>query len=421
MLSRVLAHLGRLISTIPALYQRPKDDTTYNPQLDGLRCLAIASVLLWHGGLRIVRHGEWVDPTGRTIKSFYAFLPHGEIGVVLFFMISGLIISKPFLSDSGRGVVLGKFYYRRFHRIYPPYIIALVLFSIPIFLDVFHSNHFWTISPTESFLASMVYAHGIVLDSPSMFIPPLWSLEVEVQFYLLFPFMIRAYRALGATRIMSTIVAMVLYVPVVGYVHGLVGFDGRFRYGIVAHLPYFVTGIVMADLVETYGHALRNRAARFDLVFAVGIVLFVLVGLAFNGVNAEAHRAVSYDALEAGAIVACGLVMLGAMYGGRSRRIFANSWICLTGTMCYSIYLVHVPLMEAIERLVLRRLPLTSTLPLWGVDAMILLPAIWLVSLVFYVLVERPFMNRESRTGRRKAGLRPDPQGVADPLTPVQR
>ncbi|ACI51632.1 acyltransferase 3 [Gluconacetobacter diazotrophicus PA1 5] len=397
MFERVVSNLGRLIGTIPALYRRPKDDTKYNPQIDGLRCLAVASVLLWHGGLRMVRHGDWIDPTGRNTGSLYRFLPHGEIGVVLFFMISGLIIAKPFLSQPDRRIVLGKFYYRRIHRIYPPYIIALVLFSIPVFLDFVHANHAWVISPTESFLASLFYVHGIVWNASSMFIPPLWSLEVEVQFYLLFPLMMWIYRAMGPSRIAATMTAMVLYVAVLGYVHSVFPFDGRFRYGVFAHLPYFVMGIVVADLVQTYGYAMRTSPRRFDLVFAVGIVLFLLVGLAFTRVNAEARQAVPYSGLEAAAIVACALVMLGAMYGGRCRRIFANSWICLTGTMCYSIYLVHVPLMEAIERLVLHHLPLESVVPWWAVDAMILFPSVWVAGLAYYILVERPFMNRETR------------------------
>ncbi|WP_323991506.1 acyltransferase [Nguyenibacter sp. L1] len=392
-----MSRIMGVIEAIPALYKRPKDGMAYNPQIDGLRCLAILSVLVWHGGLRIVRHGELLDPGGGRLEGLYAVLPHGEIGVVLFFMISGLIIARPFLGDPSRPVAPGKFYYRRFHRLYPPYLIALGLCSIPVFLDVLHHNHTWRITPTESFLASMAYVHGVVWNAPSMFIPPLWSLEVEVQFYLLFPMLIVIYRKMGASRIASTLAVLALYVVTLGYIHGLYGFDGRFRFGLVTHLPYFIMGIIVADLAERHGAAARRRAGECDLLLCAGLVLFLLAGLALTRVNAEARPPVLYSALQALSMLSCLCVMVGAMYGRRGGALFGNAWICLTGTMCYSIYLVHVPLMEAIETVVLHRLPATSPVLLGMTDAAVLLPSVWLAGLGFYIFVERPFMNRQAR------------------------
>lgn len=153
----------------------------YRPDVDGLRALAVVSVVFFHAGL---------DGFGG-----------GYIGVDVFFVISGYLITSHILSDLNRGVFsLGEFYLRRMRRILPALaamimltlIVGLIFLTPTEYLElgratrssgVFLSNHlFWETKNNywnQDFLSSQPLLHT-------------WSLAVEEQFYLILPFFLAA-------------------------------------------------------------------------------------------------------------------------------------------------------------------------------------------------------------------------------------
>ncbi|NRD90355.1 hypothetical protein C8024_14130 [Sphingopyxis sp. BSNA05] len=95
---------------------------TYRPEIDGMRCIAVAAVLIYH--LKITVAGS-------------SILPGGFLGVDLFFVLSGFLITKILLEElqtQGR-ISFGRFYARRARRILPP-LLLVMLVSLPVALAV---------------------------------------------------------------------------------------------------------------------------------------------------------------------------------------------------------------------------------------------------------------------------------------------
>ena len=136
------------------------------PELDGLRAIAILAVLVTHFSHQQVLIG-------------------GYLGVDLFFVLSGFLITSLLLSEErGGGVGLGNFYARRALRILPPLLAATVL-----------ALALGTIS-IQAALAALFFVANIVDVHLGAFVP-MWSLSVEEHFYLLWPFL---FIALGKHR-----------------------------------------------------------------------------------------------------------------------------------------------------------------------------------------------------------------------------
>ncbi|AOX15988.1 acyltransferase family protein [Kozakia baliensis] len=385
------------ISTIPTKYIRPKDNQKYIPQLDGLRCLAVLMVLLWHSTIRIVREGEISPSLQPSVDAVYRFVPHGEVAVDLFFIISGFIIAKPFLNRAPSMWKIVDFYLRRLKRIHPPYIIALLLCSLPILSGFFHVTPHHNIGLYKNLFASLFYICGILYNSDSYFIPPTWSLEVEAQFYIAFPLIMLAYLQIQARkhRMLAATALACMSIIAASYWHNVHPFDGRFRYAFLAHFHLFLLGIILSDFSNSLKACQFSQSKTADLIFAVGLMALLATGIELNHVNAEAPGFWLYASIATGAGLSSCMVFLGALYGKIAKHILSLPWICLTGTMCYSIYLLHDPLMEGITKLFIHRITFHSPALLFAFWTVAFLSIAWTAGFIYYTCVERPFMNRK--------------------------
>lgn len=382
---------------MPALYGRPQTGTPYLAQIDGLRALALLLVVVWHEALRGVRQVEALNLLGYGLPSPYTYVPHGEVGVDLFFVISGFVIAQPFLSRPPAQWRIGNFYTRRLHRLYPPYLGVLVFGALAAMTGLVRDRDIHGIPQWQSFTASLVYLHSWVFDLSSRFDPPLWSLEIEVQFYAVVPLIMRFYGQVR-DRIARAGTGLVLAGALMFFaaaVHGVIPYDGRFRFGLLAHVHLFVLGIVAADVVRWQRPLERPGSRAFDLAFMFGCAGLLAVGLWQTQVDAKPAGFLPYLLTDAATAAAAALIFAGAVAGKAGRALTGAPWLCLIGTMCYSVYLIHVPVIEATSQLLARTLPLRTSLALWVIWPAVLTIAVMLVSAAFYIGVERPFMTRQ--------------------------
>lgn len=392
-----MARWRALLASVPARYGRPQTGTPYLAQIDGLRALALLLVVVWHEALRGVRQVEALDLLGYGLPSPYPYVPHGEVGVDLFFVISGFVIAQPFLSRPPAQWRIREFYKRRLHRLYPPYLAVLVFGFLAAMTGLVHDRAVNNIPQWQSFSASLLYLHGWVFDLPSRFDPPLWSLEIEVQFYAIVPLVMRFYgqakgRVARAGTGLGLAAALMLLAAAV---HGLLPYDGRFRFGLLAHMHLFVLGIVAADIVRWWRPLDRPATRGFDLAFVCGCAALLAIGLWQTAVDAKPAGFLPHLLTDAATTTAAALIVAGAVAGTAGRALTGAPWLCLIGTMCYSVYLVHVPVIEAVSQVLARTLPLHSSIALWVVWPIVLTGAVTIVSAAFYVGVERPFMTRQ--------------------------
>jgi len=177
---------------------------TYRPDIDGLRAIAVISVILFH--------------------AFPSLLPGGFVGVDIFFVISGFLITSIILKtgESKRNFI-STFYERRIRRLIPP-AIPVILFTLVMGFMLLPAEDLKELA--QSVLANTAFVSNWFFleqsgyfDGPSHYKPLLhtWSLSVEEQFYLIFPIIILLLRK--RPKILTTL--MFLGVIVFSFILGL--------------------------------------------------------------------------------------------------------------------------------------------------------------------------------------------------------
>jgi peptidoglycan/LPS O-acetylase OafA/YrhL len=387
------------------------DSRSYIPELDGLRCLAIMIVLLWHASLRAARYIDHVNQVTPGTASLYRFFPHGEIGVVLFFFVSGFVVSQPFVTRPMDKWRLGQFVRRRFLRIYPPYLIvilgcyaALAIFGhAPTDAYAFQQS---TIGLDQSLLASLFYLHGVIFNAPPRLNPPMWSLEIEVAFYVILPLFMWVYcRFARPRRVMWLAIAICLVVAVSSFFLISGDTDLRLRFGFFGHAFLFLVGIATADFVGESIPRHQKNGNLGDFIFLSGVVLIAAVGFEMTQNDARMIDGVYAVAMQSAMVAAMLLMFFGALQGKRAARFLSMAYVRLIGTMCYSIYLTHIIVMTAAAELLGRVFHSRDVLVIYPVFLGVLISVSLLFGTVFYVLVERPIARYIARPRRVTSDL----------------
>jgi peptidoglycan/LPS O-acetylase OafA/YrhL len=226
------------------------------PELDGIRGIAVLLVLVLHGFAWSMQEDPW-HGFPRVVELLT--LP-GGLGVDLFFVLSGFLISGILLDSAHKAHYFRNFYGRRALRILPLYYLILLL----VFLFYPHSGSFVLLG--LFYVSNMTGIFGV----PNVY-GPLWSLSVEEHFYLLWPWVVSK---LGLRRVAWAAVGIIITVPIVRAISFWHGWD-VFPYSW-CRFDGIASGAFLATLVRLPGHS-RGRLFRFSLgCLAAAAVLFGL-------------------------------------------------------------------------------------------------------------------------------------------------
>lgn len=236
------------------------------PCLDGLRAMSIALVLLSHA--RLTTGFPWPSVAGSD-------MPHllGTLGVCLFFVISGYLISTLVLQEKEQTgtISLKLFYTRRGLRIFPAYYLYL---SVALLLTAIG---FAELSPI-GFLASATYWRNLYAGPPDWIIEHTWSLSIEEQFYLTWPLCLRV-----TSRKQAACVALVgiLGWPVLRYLRHGFAFAGAGPLALqfAAH-DTILYGCLLA-LATRPGRSLP-RMVRLVHIRGGGMAAILLLGVVYS-------------------------------------------------------------------------------------------------------------------------------------------
>jgi peptidoglycan/LPS O-acetylase OafA/YrhL len=349
------------------------------PELDGLRFVAIAMVILYHLNGYLIAKTTFYERGGSLDWLCQAALV-GNHGVELFFVISGFILALPFAAHhlkQAPAVSLRAYYLRRLTRLEPPYFATI--FLLMLLRAVMTRTLAW---PNAHVLASLLYMHNIVYAAPSTALGVAWSLEIEVQFYVLVPiltlvFAVRDSRVRRAVLAGAIVLCLSLQTIVFGgHAHP------RLHLSIVNYLQFFLLGFLLADLFLTDSARLQKRTFLWDGVTLCGWPLL--------------FYALQFPNLAHWSFPVFLFVLYCATFRGvLSNRLISRPWITAIGGMCYSIYLIHYEVISAVGRVTKRfgeQLPNPAYLALQFV---LVGAAIVLVCGTYFVLLEKPCMRRD--------------------------
>ena len=290
--------------------------------------------------------------SGEPLAFFRAIILGGHTGVSLFFLLSGFLVSRPFLGEIAGGPCVDRprYFARRFWRIVPLYALAVVATAV---LTATHFTDLRRAFPYLSFLTPFIHPDQRL--SP-LLSGPWWSLSTEVQFYLLLPLLPLAFRSRTALAIGAGVLAMYA-AAYVGFAMGIVSVPGlrsyRLAHTVFGRAPLFGLGVLLAFVHERRGARIRAWAARTGWVREGGAdALLVATLLALGALLGCFTSAFTYPELEV--LYPCWHIPEGILWAVimllclvaplRCKTLLVNPVLSRLGVLSYSIYLLHSPL-----------------------------------------------------------------------------
>lgn len=293
--------------------------TGVRTDIQGLRALAVIAVVTFH-----------VDRT---------WLPGGYLGVDLFFVISGFIISTLLLQQQRQKQFnLAKFYLARVQRIVPAYVAMLVCVLV-VGTILLTGNDFlalWASAKSAAgFISNRYFSHYYDYFGPHAYELPLlhtWSLAVEMQFYLFMPFALlwtpSRWRVSGIALLLILLCSLIV---VKSDSHG----EAALYYALWARIPEFLLGVLIAVLPapSTFVHARIVGIAGAGAIFAGFIWLDESVPLA--------RTLALIPCAGCAAIIWAGL--------RKTLPVLSSPIMVIMGNYSYSLYLWHWPVLAFIR------------------------------------------------------------------------
>ena len=348
------------------------------PEIDGLRFIAILSVVLFH----LFGFLSEKDPHNYVNQTDFSFLTnileHGDLGVPLFFVLSGFILGLPFAKHHIKGekkVNLKSYFYRRLTRLEPPYIIMMSMMCIAI---VF-SNKMQITEAIHSFLASLIYSHNIIFSESSFINVVAWSLEIEIQFYILVPILTLLFSVKNKNKRRIGIVISIVLATLVSYYTNL-----KFIF-ITDYLHYFLIGFLLVD------YFLEENSKKDSILRSIISLVSLFILFYFDNTYFDfKHGELIWESL----LVSLIFISYYNIIIHKSISFFSKKIITNIGGMCYSIYLLHFAIISLIGNpLVSFQFSENSIINI-GLYSLIILSGILIISTLFFIVIERPCMDK---------------------------
>lgn len=333
--------------------------------IQGLRALAVLAVIVFHA------NSSW--------------LPGGFVGVDIFFVLSGYLITGIVLKQKAQGTFnLLSFYGSRVRRIVPAYLtllavvaIAMAILLIPRDFDSFHDS----LKSAAYFNSNNYFNQQNDYFAPASHELPLlhtWSLAIEMQFYVFLP----AVVMLIPTRFIKVALVLAL-LALLGYSQMLLqqGEKQSVYFSLLARIPEFLVGSVLAAWGTRQVGNYSNLKAGAGLLLLVLSVALISQASAFPGLLAM--------------LPCIGTALLISAQGSAINRCLAGRSLVFIGGLSYSLYLWHWPVLAGMRYYFERyELPYAAL----AIAAVLILA----LSLCSYYCIERPLRGATGRKGTLK-------------------
>jgi peptidoglycan/LPS O-acetylase OafA/YrhL len=350
----------------------PADGLSYRPALDGIRAIAVLAVIAYHDN--------------------YAWARGGFLGVDMFFVLSGFLITTLLVLEYRRRTLvrLAAFWTRRARRLLPALLLVLCFVAVYIHFEVLP----WEREGVRNdALASLFYVANwrFIFDGQGYFqlfaaaspLRHMWSLAIEEQYYLVWPLVVFACLRIGrgSVRVLATVSALGVIASVfLMRARFVPGDPTRAYYATDARAHELLIGALLALALLTW----RTRGVLLALVAVPAVILVFGFFYNSNGTSARYYEGGSLVFAFVAAAVIAGAMQPGVVSSALSFRPLV--WI---GQISYGLYLWHWPIDVW---LVPSRVSL-------GQDALngLRLLVTFAAAIASYVVIERPVRTRSLR------------------------
>jgi len=367
----------------------PRGPAARLDHVDGLRALAALLVLFNHSW-RMAWPRLDGDPVGAVPAESWLLLTtgwarYGHFGVTLFIVLSGFCLMLPVARHGGllNQPVL-QFYLRRARRILPTYYCALAASLLLIWLLI-HEKTGTQWDAQLPVTTSGVVSRLLMLQDlweRLQINNPFWSIAVEWRIYFAFPLLVLLFKKFGALKAAGTglaVIAGLMAVPIMVAVH-------------IGYLGMFILGMLAAVLAH-HPHS-RSHAGTFAAVSLAAGAALLLYCLTHDFAHAS-PRFVRLDFL-AGLSASSGLVFLSLSPNHAVTRGLGWKPLAGLGGISYSVYLMHMPLLQVVWQYLLAPFELNRA-GYFGLLITVGWPLIIGACLLFHQAFEKPFMTRRGR------------------------
>jgi peptidoglycan/LPS O-acetylase OafA/YrhL len=305
----------------------------YRPALDGVRGIAIAIVVAFHA---------------------FGWPAAGTLGVDLFFVLSGFLITTLLLEEHARSsrINIRAFYLRRARRLLP----ALFVMLAPFLLLAIGATMLRGSLPSKLLLglgAALTYTSNLVVAADPSAVPAalihLWSLAAEEQFYIVWPLLLLMLIRRGGVRLVGRALAILLAAAVVYRLQLLFrgASIGRVYYGPDTHADSLLVGCIFGlcfvrGRLPRFIFSERARKASIALSLFAVLAAAVLLGRVPSRLAYETQLVPTVFAAAAGVFIVCA-----ALGGSPVARSLSARPLVFLGRISYSVYLWHLPLLVA--------------------------------------------------------------------------
>ena len=354
----------------------------YRPEIDGLRAIAILPVIFYHAGLQI--------------------FSGGYVGVDIFFVISGYLISSIILSEIETGKFsLINFYQRRARRILPALFCVILISTpfawfilLPADLELFGNSAFSALT----FWSNYIFYFEIDYFETSSKLKPLlhtWSLSIEEQFYIIYPILLIFFFKFGKKTFITFLIISAIFSLTLAQWAGNLKFtypylEKEFLFFNQSSLTNFflpigriwelIIGILIAFYIKKNGQPNRFN----EILTLFGLILIFYSVFTFTP---ETNYPSFHTLLPT---IGTGLLILFMNSKTFIHKIFSQKLLVFIGLISYSAYLYHFPIFTFIEY--------SNYLENSLLLKIILILITFFISFVSWKYIEKPFRNKKKIT-----------------------
>ena len=342
----------------------------YRPDIDGLRAIAVLSVMIYHARFNF---GENI------------LFPGGFLGVDIFFVISGFLITNILYKNINleMGKYLSDFYIRRIRRIFPALLFLLIILT-PFTGIIFHNYYLDTYS--KSAISTLFFYSNYFFWSlgeeyaafSSLYHPLLhtWSLSVEEQFYLIFPIILYI-----SHRIFKK---YLLYFLILTFLVSIIGseiFSKQYAsfnfYSLLSRYWEISLGGILA--IIKMNHVTKNINYKF--LPEIGLIFIVFSFFYYDDSYFHPQLKTSL------AVIGTSVIIFFNNESSLTYKFLSRKPIVKVGLISYSLYLWHYPIFSLARSLSIDEITF--------IIKIILIIIIFIISLISFKYIEQPFRKRQ--------------------------